>query len=149
MINRTNDFSSVNGLQKASSLQKLNDRGSLTGNRFRENLGTLKNRASRSSEVNKDEFNTYRFELKRRVNLEVSIDNREDSGFFDFLGTKKRVQATLFNSGGSKLKATDQVRPDDDDDFSIRLQPGTYSVRVTGRSENDVAYKLELSAENA
>lgn len=128
--------------QKSSALQN-------TGKtRFKENLGSLR-RSSLSDEVNKDEPNTYEFRIRNRTTLKVELENDENLSFFDVFGTKKRVQATLFDSDQDKLKATDRIAPEDDDDFKIRLSPGTYSIRVTGRSENDVEYTLKLRTDSS
>lgn len=142
MADRTlKDFSARALNKNSAALQGQNG-----FNRFKEDIGTLKNRASFSDEVNESESNTYKFKLKRQAKLEVELENKEDLGFFDLFGTKKRVQATLLNNSGKTLKSTDRVRPEDDDDFTIRLQPGTYSIKITGRSENDVEYELKLKA---
>ncbi len=143
MADRTFRDFSVKSLQKNSALQSINGK-----TRFREDLGSLK-RSSLSDEVNKDEPNTYNFQLKKRTTLKVELENDEDLGFFDIFGTKKRVQATIFDSDQDKLKATDRIAPEDDDDFKIRLSPGTYSIRVTGRSEKDVEYTLKLQTNSS
>ena len=135
------DFSVRNLHKNSASLQA-------SQNRFKENIGTLKNRASFSDEVNKDEPNTYTFKLNRQTRLEVTLENEESLGFFDVFGTKKRVQAELFNNNGKELKSTDRIRPEDEDDFNISLKPGTYSIKITGRSEKDVEYELKLRTGN-
>ncbi|WNZ21747.1 hypothetical protein HJG54_01935 [Leptolyngbya sp. NK1-12] len=143
MKDRTlNDFS-ARALNRNSAL--LNTR---TRNRLREDIGTLRNRFRASGEVNKDEFDTYRFQLRQTATIKVSLENEENLGFFDVFGTKKRVQAKLLNGNGSTLRSTDRVRPEGEDDFRIRLRAGTYSIRVTGRSEKDVEYELELARSN-
>lgn len=140
MSNRSlNDFSVRSINSNSASLQEFNPR-----NRSRENIGTLRNRFRASGEVNKDEPDTYQFRLARRATVEVSLQNEENAGFFDFLGTKKRVQAKLLSQGNT-LKSTDRIAPEDEEDFRIRLNPGTYSVKITGRSKNDLEYDLELS----
>ena len=116
--------------------------------RFRENLGTFRGRASLTDEVTKDEANTYVFRLRQRTNLSVNLENRENLEFFDLFGTKKRVQARLFGADGDVLDSTSRIRPEDDDEFRIRLNPGTYSIRITGRSENEVEYQLNLRTSN-
>lgn len=133
-----NDFT-PRTLQKSSALQRSN-----SSFRFRENLGTLRNRASISDEVTVDEANTYEFRLRQRTSLKVSLENQEALGLFDLFGTKKRVQATLLDSSGQQLRRTDRIRPEENDDFRIRLNAGTYSIRVTGRSENELEYRLRL-----
>jgi hypothetical protein len=146
MKDRTfNDFST-----RALS-RSLNNSSALQSNgktRFRENIGTLRNRASFTDEVTEDEPNTYTFRLNRRTTLNVELENREDSDFFDIFGTRRRVQATLRDSDGDTLRSTDRLRPDDDDDFRVRLSAGTYSIRVTGRSEDEVEYRLRLQTSN-
>lgn len=132
-----NDFS-VRSLSKNAAFQAGNSR-----TQQRENLGSLR-RASLFDEVNKDEPDTYEFRLKRRTTLKVELKNQEDLGFFDLFGTKKRVQAILFDSDRDQLRSTDRIVPEDEDDFRIRLNAGTYFVRVTGRSENDLEYRLRL-----
>jgi hypothetical protein len=146
MKDRTlNDFS-------ARSLSRSLNNGSALQNsktRFRENLGTLRNRASVTDEVTEDEANTYTFRLNRRTNLNVKLENREDSDFFGgIFGTRRRVQARLLDSSGDVLRSTDRVAPDDDDDFRVRLSAGTYAIRITGRSENEVEYRLNLRTSN-
>lgn len=141
MKDRTLKDFSVRTLNQNSALQGL--RSNRAGDR--ENLGTLRNRASATNEVNEDEPDIYSFRLNRQATVQVALSNQEDGGFFDLFGTRKRVQATLRN-GANKLRATERVRPDREDDFRIRLNPGTYSIRVTGRSEDDVEYELKLRA---
>lgn len=139
MSNRTlKDFSPRSLNKNAASLQEFSSR-----NRFREDIGTLRSQFRASDEVNKDEPNRYQFRLTRRATVKVSLENEENAGFFDFLGTKRRVQAELL-SQGNRLKSTDRLAPEDDEDFRIRLNPGTYTVKVTGRSENDLEYDLEI-----
>jgi hypothetical protein len=137
------DFS-VRALSQSSALQGLNG-----SNRFRENIGTLGSRASFSDEVNKDEPNIYEFRLRRRATVELTLENEESLGFLDLFGTKKRVQAQLQDSSRNTLRSTERIRPEDEDDFKVRLNPGTYRVRITGRSENDVEYKLKLRLSNS
>lgn len=144
MADRTLKDFSVRALNKSSAFQGQNS----TSNRFRENIGTLRNRASFSDEVNKDEPNIYTFRLRRQATVELTLENEENLGFFDVFGTKKRVQAQLQSGSNNTLRSTDRVRPEDEDDFKIRLNAGTYQVRVTGRSENDLEYKLELRTTN-
>jgi N-methylhydantoinase B/oxoprolinase/acetone carboxylase alpha subunit len=132
------DFSVRSISKNSASLQEFNPR-----NRFRENIGTLTNRFRASDEVNKDEPNRYQFRLNRRATVKVTLENEENAGFFDFLGTKKRVQAELL-SQGNELRSTERLAPEDEEDFRIRLNPGTYTVKVTGRSENDLEYDLEI-----
>lgn len=142
MNNRTLKDFSVSTLNKNSAFLQ-NGR-----NRDRENIGTLRNRFRASGEVNEDESDTYTFRLRRNANVKLTLENEEDLGFFDVFGTRKRVQAKLLDNNGDTLRSTDRVRPEDEDDFRIRLKAGTYSIRVTGRSENDVEYDLELTASN-
>lgn len=132
------DFSVRSINKNSASLQEFNTR-----NRFRENIGTLRNQFRASDEVNKDEPNRYQFRLTRRATVKVTLENEEGAGFFDFLGTKRRVQAELL-SQENELKSTDRLAPGDEEDFRVRLNPGTYTVKVTGRSENDLEYDLEV-----
>lgn len=145
MTDRTLKDFSVRTLNKNSTVQGLNS----TRNRFKENIGTLRNRASFTDEVNEDEPNVYTFRLRRRTTVEVKLENQENLGFLDLFGTKKRVQAQLQDSSRNTLGSTDRIRPEDDDDFRVRLDAGTYQVRITGRSENDVEYKLQLRTGNS
>lgn len=147
MNNRTlKDFSvrtlSNRALNQGSALQAGQTR-------FREDIGTLRSRASFTDEVTEDEDNTYRFRIRRRIRVEVSLENLEDLNFLDLFGTRKRVQARLLDSSGNTIRSTDRLRPEEDDDFRVRLNPGTYSVRITGRSENEVEYRLRLRTSNS
>ena len=86
--------------------------------------------------------------LNHRVTLKLTLENEEGLGFFDVFGTQERVQATLENSNRNKIRSTDRVRPEDEDEFKGRLNPGSYLIQITGRSENDVEYELKLKATN-
>jgi hypothetical protein len=136
-----NDFS-VRALNRNSVLSSNLTR---TRNRLREDIGTLRGRFRASGEVNKDEPDIYRFRLRRNTELKVALQNEESLGFFDLFGTRKRVQATLQDRSSNRIRATDRIRPEDEDEFRVRLRPGIYTVRITGRSENDVEYELRLS----
>lgn len=136
------DFSVRSISKNSASLQEFNTR-----NRFRENIGTLRSQFRASDEVNKDEPNRYQFRLTRRATVKVTLENEEGARFFDFFGTKRRVQAELL-SRGNELKSTDRLAPEDEEDFRVRLNPGIYTVKVTGRSENDLEYDLEIALDN-
>ena len=132
---------SLRTMQKNAVAFQGQNRARLT----RENLGILKRRASDSGEVTKDEPIRYQFELKRQKNVRVTLENKENLGLFDLFGTKKRVQAKLLDSTRSSvLESTDRLRPGADQDFKLSLKPGTYYIQVTGRSENEVEYELNL-----
>jgi hypothetical protein len=143
MKDRTLKDFSVRTLSKNSAF--LQD----SRNRVRDNIGTLRNRFRASGEVNEDESDTYTFRLRRNATVKLTLENEEDLGLFDIFGTKKRVQANLLNNSGNTLRSTDRIRPEGEDDFRIRLTAGTYSVKITGRSEKDVEYDLELKISNS
>jgi hypothetical protein len=142
MNNRTPKDFSVRALSKNSAF--LQD----SRNRITDNIGTLRNRFRASGEVTKERSDTYTFRLRRNATVKLTLENEEDLGFFDVFGTKKRVQAKLLDSSGDTLRSTDRVRPEGEDDFRIRLTAGTYSVKITGRSENEVEYDLKLTTSN-
>jgi hypothetical protein len=91
---------------------------------------------SRRDRVGEDEGDDYyRFDLNRRVEVRISVENRE---FFIGPSLKFRLQ----RSNGSTIES-ETVRGDDEDTIRKRLDSGTYYIRVSSNGES-VPYRLRF-----
>jgi Bacterial pre-peptidase C-terminal domain len=91
---------------------------------------------SRRDRVGEDEGDDYyRFDLGRRTEVRISVENREF-----FLGPSLRFR--LQRSNGSTIEA-ENVRGNDEDTIRRRLDSGTYFIRVSSGGES-VPYRLRF-----
>lgn len=91
---------------------------------------------SRKDRVGEDEGDDYyRFQLSRRDEVRISVENREF-----FLGPSLRFR--LQRSNGSTLES-ERVRGDDEETIRETLNSGTYYIRVSSDGES-VPYRLRF-----
>lgn len=91
---------------------------------------------SRKDRVGDDEGDDYyRFDLSRRTEVRISVENRE---FFLGPSLKFRLQ----RSSGSTIES-ETVRGNDEDTIRKKLDSGTYYIRVSSEGES-VPYRLRF-----
>jgi hypothetical protein len=106
------------------------------------NFGTLGSGADRfrGGSVGRNDSDLFKFKLnkKRKVSLDVTI--RE-------LISDRYIQGSILNSSKNSLKKTDKTRaPFGSDDISLKLQPGTYYVKIATDGKK-IFYNFSLSVD--
>jgi hypothetical protein len=136
--NQTLDFAVRNLSKSSTSLHELRI-GKL------KDFGTLKKRVSSSGNVTVSSSDEYDFQLKKSTRVEFKLFNKADKSRIGIFGdTKARVQATLFTNSGKKLDYTERLAPQRQETFRSLLTSGEYVLKITGRSDDDIPYSVQL-----